>query len=785
MGRFNLVPRLAAVALATLLAVAVGATALSQQAPSFVDVTVTGAMQGDRIASDGVLFGTADANGSVTQNMRDTVAMRLKGDGTTDPFTVNGKAAMGDWDGYTYTITTTTTATEGSTTQADDAPYVALSLLVDFPQDSDDTIPAGTDTQVRLRLAATDLSGSVETDAAKAKAGQYASVSYDFDVDSLRYVRVSGGMILSTGSETGVVLTGHRVLATASSEAKTPHIATISNAALDVIVPAGTDDESAVISAAVVAGVTVTYEEYTLEVVDDERQTETKMVYLPLNDDKDGQATLSAANASRSGSGTLTIGSVDEVASISFDFSSPKRGSTDPGTSEPNRVSISGGTTEFTLHILNANDKPAQTNAVSSVVVSTTAGTMSFSGEVTSDLNAGGGQCTGNSTTCELEPSRAAQDALPKTGLKFQLAAPAKTGSADIRAVVISRAGKVLVDEQLSVTFVGPAAALDAGDASGTVLGSDVVGKAKDGADKDAKMDGDTGTAAAPNRDADKGAATRDQISFTVNATDKGGNAVVTPNLTAKVTGPDGVAVSNEKFVISQTGDLSEKVHLDIDASASKALKTGAHQIKFSAGSLSSSSSFTVVGTADAMTLDASDNAPGEIGSTVTLTATVMSGDDMVADGTVVRFNASDKTGDDDSVLIATTSESPGTKAGVAEVTYVVVGDGTSVVTATVADDTTPVVEVEVIASVAGAAAAVAEAVSLDCLSSNQGFATYTCGVDSSASELFALVSGRGASAIHLWNGSAWVRYSVVDGTMVPGSSDFTVAENDILYISN
>ena len=31
----------------------------------------------------------------------------------------------------------------------------------------------------------------------------------------------------------------------------------------------------------------------------------------------------------------------------------------------------------------------------------------------------------------------------------------------------------------------------------------------------------------------------------------------------------------------------------------------------------------------------------------------------------------------------------------------------------------------------------------------------------------------------------SWVRYSVVDGTLVPGSSDFMVAENDILYISN
>ena len=75
--------------------------------------------------------------------------------------------------------------------------------------------------------------------------------------------------------------------------------------------------------------------------------------------------------------------------------------------------------------------------------------------------------------------------------------------------------------------------------------------------------------------------------------------------------------------------------------------------------------------------------------------------------------------------------------------------------------------------------------VSLDCLSSLSGFSTYTCGVDSSASELFGLVSGRGATAIHLWNGSSWVRYSVVDGAAVPGSSDFAVTENDILYISN
>ena len=77
------------------------------------------------------------------------------------------------------------------------------------------------------------------------------------------------------------------------------------------------------------------------------------------------------------------------------------------------------------------------------------------------------------------------------------------------------------------------------------------------------------------------------------------------------------------------------------------------------------------------------------------------------------------------------------------------------------------------------------EEASVACLSNLAGFSTWSCGVETSASEIFGFVSARGATAIHLWNGSAWVRYSVVDGTMVPGSSDFMVAENDILYISN
>ena len=127
-------------------------------------------------------------------------------------------------------------------------------------------------------------------------------------------------------------------------------------------------------------------------------------------------------------------------------------------------------------------------------------------------------------------------------------------------------------------------------------------------------------------------------------------------------------------------------------------------------------------------------------------------------------------------------STTVGTKDGVATARFVVTqGSGTATIIVSAGNASTFVslndaVEEEAMPE---------EEASVSCLSNLAGFATWACGVESSASEIFGLVSGRGATALHLWNGSAWVRYSVVDGTMVPGSSDFMVAENDILYISN
>ena len=683
-------------------------------------------------------------------------------------------------------------------------PYVALNLAVDFPEDSDDTIPAGTDTQVRLRLIATDLSGNVK-EATEAKAGDWATLTYTYTQPMLTYVRATNGLILIAGvseaQETGVVLgsdaddeaidttDGLTKNVANNSAADKAHILDFSSDTLRVIVPAGTTDTSSVVSAGVTAGVTVTYKVY--EDLDNDpatalTQSADKMIYVPANEAGDG-----VAAGSRSNSATLNIGNVDEVDSISFGLSSPKRNdsggySSDPGTREPSAISIEGGSTEFTLHILNANEKASQIRAVSSIVVSTTGGTMAYSGEIPSGVNRAenAGQCTGNSTTCELEPDRTSSNALPGGGLRFLLRAPSSTGEANIRVVVISRAGNVLIDESQMVKFVGRADMLEAGEASGTVLGYDVVG-----ANKPAKADHDTDSSPDMSN-ADTGSATRDQIRFTVRAVDKGGTTVATPSLNISVTGPDGVAVSSAKFgPVVQTGDANEIVHVDVDTGRGSALKAGEHKIRFSAGSLSATSMFTVVGLTDAVSLETSDMAPDTIGDEVSITATLTDEDgNPVADGTVVKFRASDKTGDNDSVLVSISSEMPGTKGGVASVDYVVVGSGSAVVTAIV-QDTTGMKDVAVVQSSAGDPTVVApepepEVASVDCLSNLSGFSTWTCGVDADVSEIFTMVSERGVTAIHLWNGTNWVRYSVVSGSEVPGSSDFKVTQTDILYIS-
>ena len=459
MRRFNLLPRLAAVALATVLAVAVGATALSQQGPSFVDVTVDGAMAGDAIAVSGDDFGTADASGSATVTMKQDQADKLVGMG--NPFTVNGDAVDGTWDGYTYTIAGDTGDDEepaeepvpGAETVAN-RPRVTVGLRFSFPHDSDATIPSGSSTKLVVSLAP---SSSLD---ALAKAKSITNLRYSLsgvNNDGLGNLTVSDGLLLQIGTDTD-----ESAAPTLSGDVGAGNV--ISHEGLHVVVPAGTpEDTVALLTGSISVGsVMVSYTDASGEqqdfVQDDTRAT---------------------------GRGNLTVATVaPDVAAIAFGRSIENRVT---GALYPDLVAVNAfaaaanntddTTTQFTLNIHNANGAPSQISSISSIVVSTDNGVVHYNGNAHPSIAQGPDtDCSGMSATCELEPAARspwplkAYHPLRAEDLTFTVD-PDTIGSATVTVQVISRAGLVLAEQQL-VTVHGLATELDVDLATGPLGGN-------------------------------------------------------------------------------------------------------------------------------------------------------------------------------------------------------------------------------------------------------------------------------------------------------------------------
>ena len=341
-------------------------------------------------------------------------------------------------------------------------------------------------------------------------------------------------------------------------------------------------------------------------------------------------------------------------------------------------------------------------------------------------------------------------------------------GMVDVTATVVGGDG-LARSETITLTFTGPVDTIALGDASDTLL-NQYVDHDEDGA----------GTT-------DKDTDPRDNVSFALTASDGSGNAVVpTNNAVVTIKGPDGGLVEGKLDVTQSLKGVTNTIGLQVDegVTASSPLESGAYTIEARDGRFKAEATFVVVGKTDTLSVEASDTAPSELGQTVSVTATAVDADgEPVADGTMVSFTPAGRNAGVDVAVRTGTDGSVATRGGEATATFVIATNGPAIVTA-VADGKSASA---VLVSTAGASddAMPEEEASVACLSNLAGFSTWSCGVETSASEIFGFVSARGATAIHLWNGSAWVRYSVVDGTMVPGSSDFMVAENDILYISN
>ena len=481
-----------------------------------------------------------------------------------------------------------------------------------------------------------------------------------------------------------------------------------------------------------------------------------------------------AGSKAYTGSDVLIVGDAGaNVADASLELApldkdrNPSGATTSVSTQRPTAVAGEPGRDGSVFLILKSlNSNGSLSNASGNLTVTVTASGAAISAHsVNTKLvaNATDGKTTDEPNSTRLEGQNEATFILEIT--------KSRPGTAEVSAIVVDTHGSgYAVSDSITLTFSGPVETISLGEASSTLhkVATD------DGAANDTSDDDN-----------------RDVIRFALSAVDKAGNATGAERVTIQITDPDGVNVAPARIGRTQgansVGHPNAQITLTSMGTAAAPLDSGTYKIKvIQTSKITDEATFTVVGVADSVELDVSEMAPNEVGQQVQVTATVNDADgNPVANGTPVTFRANDQTADDDAVLVLVGAGGEReTKGGVAKATFVTVGGGTATVTA-VAGSQTGVAVVISTAGVVEPEAMPEEEASVSCLSELSGFATWSCGVETDASEIFDMVSGRGVTAIHLWNGSTWVRYSVVDGAMVPGSSDFMVTKSDILYISN
>ena len=297
-----------------------------------------------------------------------------------------------------------------------------------------------------------------------------------------------------------------------------------------------------------------------------------------------------------------------------------------------------------------------------------------------------------------------------------------------VKALVIGARTGFAETEEVLLTFTGPQDAVEIADATETLRSVNIKNA------DDELVD--------------------DEIDLAVSATDKAGNVVAPDSLgwSITITNEDGDAIKASDIGRTHpTWDAVQKrfeitVSNESGNTAASALETGDYTLTAKKGDIEASASFTVVGTADSVDIVASD--PDEYGQ-IEVTVTVLDANEKpVADGTPVKIAEADLRGDRDQVLYLTDSDGKTTN-GVAMATFITIGPGRATIIGT-ADSKTDVVRVTSTYDAEPVVEPEPETVGTHCIRNQGGFATWTCGVEAMASEVFALVQPEGATAIHL-----------------------------------
>jgi len=442
---------------------------------------------------------------------------------------------------------------------------------------------------------------------------------------------------------------------------------------------------------------------------------------------------------------------IDEVAEVQFDFAEQERGA-NRGEPYPANVPV-GGETKFRLKILNENGKASAEGSIGSILLTTSAGSLS--------TRIGGGCVGGGGAACQIPVSAVTAANADQIDVTLTHPGQDKSGRGEVRVSVLAIDGETFAPPALSVTFAGEAASLAISGPGGSLLRT-----ATDADDH------------------------RDVLKLTVSAADAAGNDVELPYRAPRATirDPEGkIASSGISVAWTEDGDDADNAHdrftrntadaveatVRVTATAADPLELGVYTLELRTAGQTATQKFTVVGGTDSVALS---EPTGElrINGTISLTATLRDAEgNPVPDGTPVAW-AERSTGQS-AVLVRLAADAT-TTDGVSAATFFAVGAGTAVVSA----ESGGVSDVALL-SIAAAPPAGPEAEREPQLGESlstqgaPGLATWLGDAQTSASELLDALSG--ISSIQLWSIDRWLRYS-------RGADDFAIQPGAVLWLS-
>ena len=626
----------------------------------------------------------------------------------------------------------------------------APSVSVSFPSDRDAVVDPGS--EVTVTVTVTGLSSDEDP--------------------ALNWIRVSGELDhVATGSAAESFADTDTNADNSNHMAEYTRPANSPNTTMQVVVPLGTTPGEYTVSAQVTIG------------TGDDAKSYVGTKVLTVGDAGDA---VTSAEISLSTVGDATSDSGDAADNETAGEDYFDEGESPPhtkGNNSDSSLAPEGTPIYLKLTVLNSLGKVTDDSAVTAVDIIAPGGLLSKH-----DMNADDSAYTPvNETAYPVPATKNSLDYAEDNAVAVTYFAVTKekAGSLDVEAVVVGSGG-IAKAETFTVTFTGGAASISLSAAS-SPLGSSGMAyvdvTAVDASDNAASLAPDQITAAVPS---DSGS-----NKFSISKTNwlpkagKGFDSAADSDRMANANAEPAVTAHDDDVCNGMAADADDCAQSDttvrLVVTTTKAA-AGEHELEVKLGSADTATTNLIVAGSAASIAVESDSSTINVTDIIEVSVMVTDegGNPVVNKAGSVEFDTAG-----DLKLSQLGSDKPrDLKDGKASARFVVVsGSGTAIIIATYDEKLSSTVSFSTPASEPEAMPE--EEASVACLSNLAGFATWACGVESSASEIFGLVSGRGATALHLWNGSAWVRYSVVDGTMVPGSSDFMVAENDILYISN